>query len=39
MMRSLSPPPYTSAVSNKVTPASIDASNASEIVCSVRLVS
>ena len=35
MIRSLSPEPYTSAVSNSVTPASIEASQASAMVVSV----
>ena len=39
MMRSLSPSPYTSAVSKKVAPASIDASHASRMVPSLRAVS
>ncbi len=39
MMRSLSPSPYTSAVSNRVTPASSEASNASAIVASLIPVS
>jgi hypothetical protein len=39
MMRSLSPPPYTSAVSKSTTPASMLASHASRIVASVSDVS
>ena len=39
MIRSLSPPPYTSAVSNRVTPASMEASQASRMVSRVRSVS
>ncbi len=35
MMRSLSPPPYTSAVSKRTTPASMLASQASRILDSV----
>ena len=39
MIRSLSPLPYTSAVSNRVTPASIEACQASRIDSWVRSVS
>lgn len=39
MMRSLSPPPYTSAVSNSDTPASIEASHAAAMVDSSRSAS
>lgn len=39
MMRSLSPLPYTSAVSNSVTPAPIEASHASAMVASLSEVS
>ena len=39
MIRSLSPPPYTSAVSKNVAPASIDASQASRMVSSVSAAS
>ena len=35
-MRSLSPPPYTSAVSKRTTPASMLASQASRMLASVR---
>ena len=39
MIRSLSPPPYTSAVSKKVTPEAMDACQASSIEARVRPVS
>ena len=39
MMRSLSPLPYTSAVSKQVTPASSEVCHASRIVSSVSAVS